>query len=86
MPILIAASLLCAVGSRADESPPGNGVDDPHSSEPRVVEVDPERRKIVWQYLSPPVGASRRQPTLVSLRRYSAEWRPPVALELRTRD
>jgi len=107
-----------------------NGVDRKAS---RVVEVDPERRKIVWQYpgargepfyspargmaqrlengntlivvshagmafevtpsgetvwryLSPPAGASRRRPTLVSLRRYPAEWRSPAALELPTRD
>ena len=36
----------------------------------------------VWRYLSPRVGASRRRPTLVSLRRYPAEFRLPPATEL----
>jgi hypothetical protein len=40
----------------------------------------------VWRYRSPPAGASGRRPTLLSLRRYPAQWQPPVALELPARD
>jgi hypothetical protein len=40
----------------------------------------------VWRYLSPPAGASGRRPTLVDLRRYSAELRLPSAPPLHGQD
>ncbi len=46
-----------------------------------ALEVTPSG-ETVWRFVSPPTGASRRRPALVSLRRYPAEWRPPAALEL----
>jgi hypothetical protein len=44
-------------------------------------EVTPSGR-LVWRYANPPVGASRRRPALVSLRRYPEEFRPPPAAPL----